>query len=109
MSGAYRPYMTIAANVSFEALGRSESGSSNRSSIQVPPFTGVPPSEGVLAPGAAPPQALSNRLSMNKKEKAIINGRNFLSIMSSLIEKHVLVFCLGTSITYQYEMTLGIG
>src|SRR6266567_469299 len=85
--GAYSAYIIIAANVSFEALVISESGSSNRSSIQVPPLTGVPALVvGVVVVGVPPVlQALSSRSTTARAEKDILRkrGLGFLSIVSS--------------------------
>src|SRR2546421_5179781 len=79
----------MAANVSVEALGISESGSSNRSSIQVPPLTGVPPVEdvGVVVVGVPPVlQALSSMSTTARAEKDSMRkrGRGFLNIVPSL-------------------------
>src|SRR5437660_144250 len=78
-------WSTMSANVSDGTLGRSELGSSNRSSIQVPPLTALPPPGGGV-PGVGAPQALSTRISNARKENAIIRDRGFglLSIISSL-------------------------
>src|SRR5713226_2280113 len=78
----------MAAKVSFEALGMSESGSSNRSSTQVPPLTAVPPPCGVgVVPVVLPPevQALNSMSSTARAEKDITRKRDlgFLSIVSS--------------------------
>src|SRR5215471_3866288 len=78
----------MSENVSDEALVMSESGSSYRSSIQVPPLTAVPPPGGGV-PGVGAPQALSTRISNARKENAIIRDRGFglLSIISSFDKK----------------------
>src|SRR6266699_1831782 len=80
-------WSTITANVSEEALGIREFGSSKRSSVQVPPLTSLPVA-GVL-PGAGAPQAPSKRISTAAMEKAIIRDRDggLLSIKSSLIKQ----------------------
>jgi hypothetical protein len=77
---------TIFEKVSEEALGINESGSSYRSSVQVPPLTGVPAE--VLDDDdedEAPPQALRMSNSIATREKDIIRkrGLGFLSIISS--------------------------
>ena len=76
----------MSENVSEDALGISELGSSNRSSVHVPPLTGVPPPllDGAL-PGLGAPHAASSRSSPAKKEKAIMRDRGLglLSIVSS--------------------------
>src|SRR6266566_9376420 len=94
MSPAYRPSWTMYAKVSLERLGISESGSSKRSSIQVPPFTAAPV-VGVEVDEVAPPQALRIRMNTAKKEKEIVRkrGLGLLSIVSSytleiLFRKH---------------------
>jgi len=77
---------TKSENVSEEPLGIKELGSSYRSSVHVPPFTGVP-AEGVEDDDddEAPPQALSMSNSIATREKDIIRkrGLGFLSIISS--------------------------
>jgi len=77
---------TISENVSEEPLGIKELGSSYRSSVHVPPFTGVP-AEGVdeVDVDEVPPQALSISSSIATSEKDIIRkrGLGFLSIVSS--------------------------
>jgi len=57
----------MSENVSDEALGISESGSSYKSSIQVPPLTGVP-AEGVDE-GVVPPELQAARI-RNSTERA---------------------------------------
>jgi hypothetical protein len=74
----------MSEKVSDEALGISESGSSYRSSVQVPPFTGVPVvvvEDGVV--GA--PHALNTKISSEKRERTIARewGLGLLSIRSS--------------------------
>src|SRR6266702_4042770 len=85
-SGAYIVVSTISENVSEEALGSKESGSSYRSSVHVPPLTGVP-ADGVEDDDEdeAPPHALSISNSIATREKDIIRkrGLGFLSIISS--------------------------
>jgi hypothetical protein len=77
---------TISENVSEEPLGIKELGSSYRSSVHVPPLTGVP-AEGVVDDVDVddPPQALSISSSIATREKDIIRkrGLGFLSIVSS--------------------------
>jgi hypothetical protein len=77
---------TISEKVSEEPLVINESGSSNRSSVHVPPLTGVP-AEVVEDDDEddAPPQALRIRISIAAMEKDIIRkrGLGFLSIVSS--------------------------
>jgi len=77
---------TKSENVSEEPLGIKELGSSYRSSVHMPPFTGVP-AEGVEDDDddEAPPQALSMSNSIATREKDIIRkrGLGFLSIISS--------------------------
>jgi len=68
-------------------LGIKELGSSYRSSVHVPPFTGVP-AEGVEDDedeDVAPPQALRMSNSIATREKDIIRkrGLGFLNIVSS--------------------------
>jgi len=67
-------------------LGIKELGSSYRSSVHVPPFTGVP-AEVVddVDDVEAPPQALRISMSIATREKDIIRkrGLGFLSIISS--------------------------
>jgi len=67
-------------------LGIKELGSSYRSSVHVPPFTGVP-AEGVEDDDEdeAPPQALRMSNSIATREKDIIRkrGLGFLNIVSS--------------------------
>jgi hypothetical protein len=65
----------MSEKVSVEALGINESGSSYRSSIQVPPLTGaelVP--EDVLPLVVGVPQALNSRISADTREKAIMKN-----------------------------------
>jgi hypothetical protein len=67
-------------------LGIKELGSSYRSSVHVPPFTGVPVEVFVEVDDEdAPPQALSISSSIATREKDIIRkrGLGLLSIVSS--------------------------
>jgi hypothetical protein len=74
----------MTANVSDDALGMREFGSSNKSSIQVPPFTGV--LEEVF-PVLGGPHAPNTRSNPTKQEKVLKRERNpgCLSIVSSMI------------------------
>jgi hypothetical protein len=85
-SGAQIVVSTKSENVSTEPLGIKELGSSYRSSVHVPPLTGVP-AEGVdeVDVDEVPPQALSISSSIATREKDIIRkrGLGFLSIVSS--------------------------
>jgi hypothetical protein len=85
-SGAIIVLRTKSENVSEEPLGIKEGGSSYRSSVQVPPFTGVP-AEGVDEDDEdeAPPHALrmSNSIAMMEKDIIRRRGLGFLSIVSS--------------------------
>jgi hypothetical protein len=67
----------------------SESGSSYKSSIQVPPFTGVPVLPCWFDPCWEAPQALNSSTSTDMSEKAIMTNRGFLGIISSLIKTHM--------------------
>jgi hypothetical protein len=78
---------TKSENVSDEALGIKESGSSNKSSVHVPPLTGVPAEvlDDEDDEGEPLPQALRISTNIAAREKDIIRkrGLGFLSIVSS--------------------------
>ena len=81
----------MSENVSDEALGIRESGSSYKSSVQVPPLTGVPPPvEGGGVLGA--PHALNQRISSEQKDKTISRerGLDLLGIRSSSVKYKLL-------------------
>src|SRR5579875_1774754 len=81
----------MSEKVSDEALGIRESGSSYRSSVQVPPLTGVPADGVPLLPGlvVGAPHALNSKISSEKRERTIARewGLVLLSIRSSSDKK----------------------
>jgi hypothetical protein len=75
----------MSEKVSVEALGINESGSSYRSSTQVPPLTGAALDEDVELLFVGVPHALNSRISADASDMAIIKieGTGRLGIMSS--------------------------
>jgi hypothetical protein len=69
--------------VSEDAFGINESGSSYRSSTQVPPFTGAELDEAAVLPLEGVPQAASNNTRADISERENMRSRDpgFLSIL----------------------------